>query len=48
VLKNQFIWKNKQNHLMFPLKSSFFSDVRGPHVARVFETPALKAEGGHI
>jgi len=53
VLKNQFIWKNKQNHLMFPLKSSFnlmFLGRMWP-AGRVFETPAVKymlETGAHI
>jgi len=34
-VKNQFIWKNKQNDLIFPSKSSFFLMFAG----RVFETP---------
>jgi len=30
-VKNKFIWKNKQNELMFPSKYYFY-DVRGPRV----------------
>jgi len=36
-VKSQFIWKNKQNNSLFPLKFSFFLMFAG----RVFETSAL-------
>jgi hypothetical protein len=37
-VKNQFIWKNKQNNSLCPFKSTFFLMF----AARVFETPALR------
>jgi len=42
-VKNQFIWENKQNNSLFPLKSSFFLMFAGRMwpAGRVFETPGL-------
>jgi len=49
-VKNQFIWKNKQNNSLFPLKSLFclmFAGRMWP-ADRVLETPAVEAKKTHI